>query len=53
MFARMSGGKMTRWEGVVVPPLKPTQSILKITASCNKRIKRVRTLIISSMKSFG
>lgn len=41
---------MTRWEGVVAPPLKPSQFILKITASCNKRIKRVSTLIISSMK---
>jgi hypothetical protein len=52
MFARISGGKMTRWEGALTPSLKPAQSILKITASYIKRIKRVSTLIISSMKSF-
>jgi hypothetical protein len=46
----MRNGKMKRWEGAVTPSLKPAQSILKITASCNKRIKRVRPLIISSMK---
>ena len=33
--------------------LKLLQFILKITASCNKRMKRVSTLIISSIKSFG
>ncbi len=30
---------------------KSTQFILNITASCNKRMRRVRTLSISSIKS--
>jgi hypothetical protein len=41
---------MKRWREVVAPLLKSHQIILKITASCNKRMKRINTLIISSMK---
>jgi hypothetical protein len=36
--------------GICSSHLKSHQIILEITASCNKRMKRINTLIISSMK---
>jgi len=49
-FARMKKVEKTRWERVTALSLKPLQLNLKITASCNKRVSRVSTLINSSMK---
>ena len=40
---------MKRWWEGSAPHLKSHQITLKITASCNKRMKRINTLIISSM----
>jgi hypothetical protein len=42
---------MKRWEGAATPSLNPPQIVFNITASCNKITIRVRTLIISSIKS--
>jgi hypothetical protein len=52
MLRYNEAGKGERWERVAALSLKPSQPILNITASCNKRMSRVSTLNTSSMKSF-